>query len=118
MKKGKLVQFIINGKVVEQVNGNEVNFDDIENLKVSIAFIQCVAFGDVEVVSVDAMFPELSETMSIRNDGSLLLKNKRSPNPKIITGIRPAMDTTKEELFAEFLDLIYKKDYDNAIIFN
>lgn len=124
MKKETYIVFKVHGKKIEQISA-DVTLDIIDEIKISLAFIHAVPFEEVEAIAEDVMERELSGTCAISNSmvnieaGQLVFRSKRpSSSWRIVNSMRPAMDTTKEELFLEFLDLIQKKDYNNAIIFN
>lgn len=55
--------------------------------------------------------------LSIDNTGRLVIKQTNSVTYKEVTGVRPSFDISKEELFHEFLGLISKKNFEDALIF-
>ena len=118
MKTKKIVWFIVQGIPVEQLEATETNINDVEFLKTQLAAVHGVAYEDVEAITKDVVENELSETLIINPDGVLMKKGRANSFFVPVNSVRPAMDTTKEELFMEFLDLIFNNNIDNAIIFN
>lgn len=117
MKKNKLVIFIVNGKAVEQMEGSEVDILTVESIKTNIAILHGVSYDEVEVDTQDVESPELSLNLEVFPDGSLMHRKNQYAQLTSVNGLSPALDISHEKLFHEFLDLITKKDYDNAIIF-
>lgn len=116
MIQNKLILFIVHGKIVEEIEGSEIDHNGVENMKTNLAIMHGVSFDDVEMDTKDIHIPELSE-LFVRDDGALMWKKKFLTHPVYVDRVRPAMDVNHEELFLEFLDLIAKKDFDNAITF-
>jgi hypothetical protein len=119
MNKTKLILFKVQDKVVEKIEGNEVTIEEVESIKSSIAVIHGVSFDDIDIDTEDIYLPELSKTWIVRDDGMLMAK---VDNPyasfREVTGLRPALDITKPELFGEFLELIFQEKFCEAITFN
>ena len=116
MKKDTIYIFKIQDKEVERVDW-DINADDVDLIKGCLAYTQGV--DDIEFEKIDIYEPELSSLFVRGSDGSLM-KTQSLPysNPRYISGVQPALDINHEELFYEFLDLISKKDIDNALIFS
>jgi len=117
MKKETFYIFKIKDIEVERVDW-DIDVNDVDIIKGCIAFIKGTDVDDIDMEKVEVFEPELSD-LFVREDGSLM-KFQKFPysNPRYIKGVSPALDINHEELFYEFLDLISKKDIDNAIIFS
>ena len=117
MKKSKLISFIVRGKAVEQIGGDEIDLDEVENMKIRLAFIHGVSFDEVEFEAQDVLEPELSTSLAVNEQGELVFKANQYAIFMPVGSIRPALDISHESLFLEFLDLLAKRDFDNALIF-
>lgn len=119
MQKSILLLFLINGRVIEQLEGEEIAPSTIENMKTNLALEHGVSFGEVvtETKSIDIFSPEESMFWAVGIDGVLKARYTRNSPYYSVKGLRPALDITKEELNYEFLDLIHKKDYIKAFTF-
>ena len=94
----------------------DIQISDIEIIKSCLAFTKNINYDDIEMDTIEVYKPELSN-LFVRADKALMYRN-RADSSIYITGLQPAMDISHEELFYEFLDLITKKDIDNAITFS
>ena len=72
MKKNKILNFKINGKIVETIEASEITIDCLKSFKSSIAVMNRVSYDEVEVESKDVEAPELSLLMVVRPDGTLM----------------------------------------------
>lgn len=120
--KSKLVIFLVNGIAVEQIEGSDIDICGVESVKSAIAASKGINYDDIEIETKDIEVPEIPEITGnwiVRGDGLLMAK---APNQYAsfipANGLRPAMDINKEELEEEFLELISKKDFVNAITFS
>lgn len=123
MKKAKLVIFLVMGKPVEQIDGNDITIDETEKMKTNIAIMHNVAYDDVDIDFKDIDSPDVSYTVAIGNHGDWTGKLLfRADNPyaswRVVEGIRPAYDLTHPELFDEWLSLLSQGEISKAIIFN
>lgn len=117
MKSNKLIIFLVNGNPVEEIEGDEIDFNGVENMKTNLAIIHGVAYDEVEVDTKDIETQELSDCF-VRFGGGLMYHPKRNTYPIYVQLPVPAMDISEEEKFYNFLDLIVKGDIDNAITFS
>ena len=117
MKKSKLILFKVNGETVEQIEAHLIDVNSLEHFKSAISASYKVPFDEIEIDTEDIEVPEISEGLFVRAFGGLMC-NRKNGNPIFVTGIIPAMDIAHDELFHEFLDLITKKEFDKALIFN
>jgi len=117
MKKTKLVTFSIKGKVIEQIEGDFIDLYGVESMKTNLAIIHNVSYDDVELDYKDIFKPELSLSLLVNGLGTLMFKSNEFAAFSPVESVRPSMDINNEDLCLEFLDLIRKKDYDNALIF-
>jgi len=115
MKKEIIYVFKINNTEVERVTW-DINTDDVDMIKGCLAYTKGVDVDDIDFEKIEIHNPELGDTF-VRADGSLMYKRTYSASPIYVRGIQPALDINHEELFYQFLDLIHKKDIDNAITF-
>lgn len=117
MKKTKLVIFKVLGEAKEQIDGDDINLDQVEIMKTNLAFMHGVSYDDVEVDFKDSYVPDIASDLIVREDGLFMFR----PNPhaifRAVEGIRPAFDLNHAELEEEFLTLLSKKDYCKAFIF-
>jgi hypothetical protein len=118
MKTKKVIFFVIDNHSVEELEADEANISDVVTLKTQLAAAHGVSFDDVEAIAKDVLVPELSEALSVREDGVMVRRGRPNSFFIPVNGVRPAMDISHEELFYEFLDHITKKEFDNALIFN
>lgn len=119
MKKTKLIIFLVNGKPVEEIDGDDITLDGTMQMKTNIAIMHGVSFDEVEVDTKDIEVQYLSQTAVVNRIGALLFRaNSNTMHWKTVTGIRPAFDLSHSELFNEWLYLISKNDIEKAIIFN
>ena len=116
MKKETFYIFKINNKEVERVDW-DINTDDVEFIKGCLTNTHGVNFDEIDFEKVEIYNPELGDCF-VRSDGSLMYKRTVNSSPIYVRGVQPALDINHEELFYQFLDLITKKDIDNALIFN
>ena len=118
MKRSKLVIFKVHGKVIEEIEANEITLDQVEIMKTQIAIMHGVGYDDVEVDVPDIEVPDCSATTAINENGKLVF---RPDNPyasfREINGLSPALDISKHDLFDEFLELLGKNKLDEAIVF-
>lgn len=118
MKTSKLVIFLVNGEAVEQIEGNDIDICGVESVKSAIAASKGIKYDDIEILIKDIEVHEITGNWIVRNDGLLMAK---APNQYAsfvpVNGLRPAMDINKEEMEDEYLELISKKDFVNAITF-
>ncbi len=92
---------------------------DIEIIKGCLATSRGIKFDDIDIEMLEVYKPDLSDRLFVRGcDGSLMQNHLLGGNPNVVTGLMPSMDISHEEFFYEFLDLISKKDIDNAINFS
>ena len=108
----------MNGKPVEEIDGDDINLKGVENMKTNIAIMHGVTYDEVEVDTKDIASPEFAGDLIIHSDGSLMYKPNQYAHYIYVSGVRPALDIKHEELFYEFLDLIHKKDFDGALNFH
>jgi len=123
MKKAKLVIFLVQGRPVEQIDGNDITIDETEKMKINIAIMHNVAYDDVEIDFKDIDALDISYTSAIGNSGDWTGKLIfRADNPyaswRIVEGVRPSFDITHDELFDEWLSLLSKGEISKAITFN
>lgn len=116
MKKEIVYIFKINNKEIERVDW-DMSTDEVDLIKGCLAITQGADIEDIDLEKLEVYKPEFGDSF-VRNDGSLMYKRSYSASPIYVRGVQPALDINHEELFDEFLDLIHKKDIDNAIIFN
>lgn len=116
--KSKLVIFLVNGVAVEQIEGSDIDICGVESVKSAIAASRGINYDDIDIETKDIEVPEITGNWIVRGDGLFMAK---APNQYAsfipVEGLRPAMDISKEELEEEFLELISKKDFVNAITF-
>ena len=117
MKKIKVVLFKIQKKVLETIEADDINLHQVECMKTNLAIMHGVSFDDVEVDTEEIYVPEIAEFLTVDCNGKLLFRANERAIFVQASGLTPAMDINKEDLYYEFLDLLQKKEYDNAIIF-
>ncbi|HEY5392461.1 MAG TPA: hypothetical protein VIJ57_10125 [Hanamia sp.] len=94
----------------------DIQMSDIDLIKSCLSFTRQINYDDIEMETIEIYSPVISEQMFVRSDGALMYRNNSQCSNHVI-GFQPALDISHEELFHEFLDLIAKKDIDNAITF-
>ena len=118
MEPKKVVIFLINGNPVKKLDADSITENEVEGTKCSLAIIHSVPYDEIEAVTEYDFGLEVSDTLIIRSDGKLFARGGANMFFKEVHGVKPAMDTTKEELFYEFLDHIALKEFDKALIFS
>lgn len=76
MKTKKVIFFVIDNHSVEELEADETNISDVISLKSSLAVVHGVTFDDVEAITKDVLVPELSETLSVREDGVMVRRGR------------------------------------------
>lgn len=119
MKKSKLIIFLVNGKPVETIDGDEITLDGTQQMKTNIAIMHGVSYDEVEVDTEDVMVMDISNTAAINRIGVLLFRaDKSCIFWKTVNGIKPAFDIGYDEQLNDWLSLLSSGNVDNAIIFN
>lgn len=65
----KLAIFKVNGQAVEQIEGDNVNLDEIETIKTCLSVKHGVSYNDIEVDVKDVFEPELSQNCIVTDVG-------------------------------------------------
>ena len=117
MKTTKKIIFKINGVQVDTLTADEIDLQELDSLKIAMAFAHNVGSQDIEVITKDEIVRDISPYAFINKDG-LHFKAKREYAVFVLArGIAPVFNINSEEKFERFLDLIFLKDFDNAITF-
>lgn len=126
MKKSKKIQFIVNGKTVEEIDGDEITFNEVETTKTCLAYMHGVTYDEVEVVADDIDKQDLSPTLFVVEGMGLAYKANsyaifRAVNCPVVN---TQYDFRKQEDIDSFLDglslYLKQKDskgFDDFIIF-
>ena len=113
----KKLIFIYNGEEIYNVNANDLDTETIGKFKSALAASKGIDTDLIEVLPEEHS-QDLSDTYVRGVDGSLMNHPKHKTYPKYVDCPIPAMDIKHEELMDEFIELIFKGDIDNAIIFS
>ena len=113
----KKLIFLYNGEEIYNVNANDLDTETIVKFKSALAASKGIDTELIEVLPEETR-QDLSDTYVRGIDSALMYHPSHKTYPKYVDCPIPAMDINHEELFNEFLDLIYKGDIDNAIIFS
>lgn len=117
MKTIKKVIFKIHGVEVESVNGDEIDLNELENLKITIAFAHSVGTQDIEVMTQDIVVREFATNLHIGTEG-LFFKTKNDYSVfRVVDTIKPTVNINTNDGFQKFLDMIFEKDIENALTF-
>ena len=117
MKKVKKIVFKIQNRQVDVIDADDITLQEIENLKVSMAFAHGVGSQDIEAVAEDVLVRELSEHLMI-NPLGLMFKEKNIYSIFVpVKSLAPSFNIKTEDGFQKFLDLIFREDIDGAVKF-
>jgi len=127
MKKSKIINFKINGRTVEEMDGEDVSITEVEVTKSCLAHLHNVPYDDIEVVAEDVEKQDVSSTLFVTERLGLSFK---APNPYSVFRAVDCPVLNKEYDFRfqdeidEFLDALSlylkknnTKDLDDFIIF-
>lgn len=117
MNTAKKIIFKINGAEVDSADANDVDLQELDDLKITVALFYNVGVQDIEVVVEDVQVRDISTNAFISKDGLFFKPKKDYAVFVAIDSIKPTVDINTENGYHEFLDMIYKKDYDNALTF-
>jgi len=116
MKTERIFIFSYKNQELERVDW-DIEQSDIEIIKSCLAYTKGINFEDIDMEEVKEFKPELTEKMFVRYDGSLMFLRTPNSNPIVVKNPTASVDINHEELLEEFLGMIAKKDFDNAITF-
>lgn len=127
MKKSKKVQFIVNGKTVEEIDGDDITIKEVEDTKSCLAYMHGVNYDDIEVAMDDTEKEDVSPTLFVSDHMGLCFK---APNPYSVFRavdcpvLNKNYDFKYQDEIDEFLDELSfylkqkdAKDFDDFIIF-
>lgn len=119
MKEQSVYIFLIDKVPVESIAGKEFEDENkLQEFKSNLAASRGIPVDEIELSIKSFALPDYGEHIFVRNDGAVMYRARPESNPKILTGIMPAMDIYHEELRDEFLELLAKKQFDSALIFS
>lgn len=119
MKEQSFYIFLIDKVPVESIAGEEFeNENKLHEFKSNLAASRGIPVDEIELSIKSFALPEYGEQIFVRRDGAVMYRVRPDSNPKILTGIMPALDIHHEELREEFLELLAKKQFDTALIFS
>jgi hypothetical protein len=110
--------FLINNVAVDEISGKDLESESkFLEFKSNLAASRGIPVDEIEVNIKSLVLPEYTDTF-VRYDGTLMYRKRPEANPILLTGVFIKYDINHEELFDEFLDVLFKKQFDNALGFN
>lgn len=111
--------FLIDKVPVEEIAGKDFETESkLLEFKSNLAASRGIPVDEIEISIKSRVLPDYGEQICVRHDGAVMYRVRPDSNPKILTGVMPAMDIYHSELREEFLELLAKKQFDNALIFS
>lgn len=114
----KIATFKVRGEALEQIDGDQIDLNGIESIKACLAIKHCVHYNDIEVDIEDLYEPELSKNTFVNELGLYFRADRACAVFVKVQGLGAIPDIKTETGFDMFLDLISKRQYNNAITFN
>lgn len=119
MEYSKIIIFLVHGKPVEEINGDDLSLKGVEDMKCAIAFMHGISFDDVEMETKTIPLRDMTLLAAINDSGKLVFKSKHPRSCwRVVETVGAIQNFQVGDGFYDFLDHITNGDIDAAINFN